>query len=67
MTTLEKIDGAIHKISWELTGEVLDRIRDGLTEEVAEGYDEAGDKFLATATVMFGEIIVNIENPEKGE
>ncbi|WP_294348011.1 hypothetical protein [Prosthecochloris sp.] len=66
METTEIINGCGHKISWDLTGEVLGRIREGLTEEVAEGYDEADDKFLATATVMHGEII-HIANPETGE
>ena len=45
------------EIEFESTGEVIDIIDCYDSEEVAEGYDQEGNKYLGTAKVCCDEIV----------
>ena len=51
-------------ITWEGTGEVIDRVSIYDWEEIVDGEDQEGNEYRASASVSIG-MIVEIHEPEK--
>lgn len=65
MITTETINGSQVRISWERTGEVLDRESDYEYTEVLEGLGDNGKEYEATGLITYGMGLTEVRNIEE--
>ena len=63
MKTIIKVNGKDFEMEWESTGEILDVIDGYDHTELVEGFDDNGNRWIASAEISCGEM-VEIIDPE---